>query len=159
AAQSTDERVNEVTKSLFAKYRDARAFAEADLKELEEDVKPTGFYRNKAKAVQNACKMLVERHGGQVPRTMEEMIQLPGVARKTAKVVLTNAYQIPSGVIVDTHVARVSKRLGLTDEEKPDKIEQDLMEMLPQNEWIWFGGAVVLHGRYTCTSREPKCSA
>src|SRR4051812_32997690 len=151
AAQCTDERVNSVTKGLFPKYPDARSYAEADTAELEEDVRPTGFYRNKAKAIQGACRVLVDRFGGQVPRRMEDMLTLPGVARKTANVVLTNAFGLPSGIIVDTHVARVSRRLGLTDEEDPDRIEADLMRLLPQDEWVAFGPAMVLHGRYTCT--------
>ena len=158
AAQSTDERINQVTPGLFAKYPDARAFAEAPLAELEEDLKPTGFYRNKARAVQNACKALVENFGGEVPRTMEELTTLPGVARKTANVVLTNAFRIPSGVIVDTHVARVSQRLGLTEQKRPEKIEQDLMRAVPQDEWVHFGPALVLHGRYTCTFHAPRCA-
>ncbi|HXG11424.1 MAG TPA: endonuclease III [Gemmataceae bacterium] len=158
AAQCPDERVNQVTQTLFKKYRDARAYAECDLAELEQDIKPTGFYRNKAKAIQGACKVLVERFGGQVPRTMEEMLTLPGVARKTANVVLNVAYGLPSGIIVDTHVARVAQRLGLTRETKPEKIEQDLMKLVPKEEWTYFGPALVLHGRYTCTARNPKCS-
>jgi uracil-DNA glycosylase len=158
AAQSTDERINQVTPGLFAKYPDARAFAEAPLAELEEDLKPTGFYRNKARAVQNACKALVENFGGEVPRTMEELTTLPGVARKTANVVLNNAFRIPSGVIVDTHVARVSQRLGLSEQKRPEKIEQDLMRAVPQDEWVHFGPALVLHGRYTCTSHNPRCA-
>jgi uracil-DNA glycosylase len=157
AAQSTDERINQVTPGLFAKYPDARAFAEADLTELEKDLKPTGFYRNKARAVQGACQVLVERFGGEVPRTMEELLTLPGVARKTANVVLNNAFRIPSGVIVDTHVVRVSQRLGLTDQKRPEKIEQDLMDVLPREEWVEFGPALVLLGRYTCTHHAPRC--
>ncbi len=158
AAQCTDERVNAVTPALFAKYRDAEAFARADLAELEEAVRPTGFYRNKAKAIRDACRALVDRFGGEVPADLEDLIALPGVARKTANVVLNNAFGIPSGVIVDTHVARVSRRLGLTDEVKPERIEADLMSLLPRDEWIPFGAAIVLHGRYTCTARDPKCS-
>jgi endonuclease-3 len=157
AAQCPDERVNQVTPALFKKYPDAQAFADADLAELEQDVKPTGFFRNKAKAIQGACKGIAERFGGQVPQTMEEMLTLPGVARKTANVVLTNAYNIPSGVIVDSHVARVSQRLGLTTQDKPERIEEDLMKLVPKEEWITFGPAVVLHGRYTCTAKAPKC--
>ncbi len=157
AAQCTDERVNAVTKTLFPKYPDARAFTEADSAALEEDLRPTGFYKNKAKAVQGACRMLVERFGGKVPRTMDELITLPGVARKTANVVLNMAFRIPSGVIVDTHVARVSRRLGLAAEEKPERIEAELMRIIPQSEWIAFGPAMVLHGRYCCTARSPAC--
>src|SRR5262245_20179015 len=158
AAQCPDERVNQVTPALFKKYPDAEAFANADLAELEQDVKPTGFFRNKAKAIQGACKGIVENFGGEVPQTMAEMLTLPGVARKTANVVLTNAYNIPSGVIVDSHVARVSQRLGLTTQDKPERIEEDLMKLVPKDEWIAFGPAMVLHGRYTCTAKSPKCS-
>jgi uracil-DNA glycosylase len=157
AAQCTDVRVNAVTPALFAKYRDAGAFAEADLAELEEDVRPTGFYRNKARAIRDACQALVQRYGGAVPADIDALTTLPGVARKTANVVLNNAFRIPSGVIVDTHVARVSQRLGLTDQTKPERIEADLMELLPRDEWIQFGAAVVLHGRYTCTAHDPQC--
>jgi endonuclease-3 len=157
AAQCTDERVNKVTKSLFAKYRDARAYADAPIAELEEDVRPTGFFRNKAKAIQGACKVLVERFGGEVPDTMEQMLTLPGVARKTANVVLNMAFQMPTGIIVDSHCARVSHRLGLVKNTKPEKIELELLEIVPKDEWIFFGPAMVLHGRYTCTARAPKC--
>jgi endonuclease-3 len=157
AAQCTDERVNKVTPALFAKYPDAQAYADADLSELEEDVRPTGFYKNKARAIKGACQALVENFSGEVPAFMEELVTLPGVARKTANVVLNNAFQIPCGIIVDSHCARVSQRLGLTDNEKPDRIEEDLMEIVPKAEWIFFGGALVLHGRYTCTARDPKC--
>jgi uracil-DNA glycosylase len=157
AAQCTDERVNQVTQTLFVKYPDPQAFADADLDELGNDVRPTGFFRNKAKLVKAACQVLVKDFGGKVPRRMDEMLELPGVARKTANVVLNNAYQIPSGVIVDSHVARVSKRLGLTDNDKPERIEEDLMELLPQEEWIEFGNGTVLHGRYTCSAARPRC--
>jgi endonuclease-3 len=159
AAQCTDERVNQVTPALFAKYQDARAYADADAAELEQDVKPTGFYKNKAKAIQGACRALVERFGGDVPDNMEDLITLPGVARKTANVVLTNAFKIPSGIIVDSHAARVSQRLGLSKQDKPDRIEEDLMRAVPRGDWIFFGAALVLHGRYTCTARAPKCDA
>ena len=157
AAQCTDERVNRVTKSLFPKYPDARAYAEADLSELEEDVKPTGFYKNKAKTVQNVCQALVNRFDGEVPKTIQELITLPGVARKTANVVLNTAFNIASGVIVDTHVARVTQRLGLTRTDKPEQIEVDLMRLVPQEKWTFWGPAMVLHGRYTCTAKKPKC--
>jgi uracil-DNA glycosylase len=157
AAQCTDERVNRVTPALFARYPTARDFAKADLAELEELVKPTGFYRQKAKTIQNCCQALVDRFGGEVPRTMADMVTLPGVARKTANVVLTMAFGIPSGVIVDTHVARVSQRLGLTAQTQPERIEQDLLRGLAQSEWIAFGPALVLHGRYTCTAQDPAC--
>jgi endonuclease III len=158
AAQCTDERVNKVTKTLFPKYPTATAYAEADILELEEELKPTGFYRNKAKTVKNMCQDLVERYGGEVPKTMDELVTLPGVARKTANVVLNTAFNTPSGIIVDTHVARVSQRLGLTKRKTPETIEQELMLLVPQEEWTFWGPAVVLHGRYTCTSKKPKCA-
>ncbi len=157
AAQCTDERVNQVTATLFKKYPDAQGYANADLDELSEDVRPTGYFREKAKAIQAACEALVQHFGGQVPRDMDDMLTLPRVARKTANVVLTNAYNIPSGVVVDTHVARVARRLGLADEDKPEKIEDELMDLVPKDEWIFFGPAVILHGRYTCTASDPKC--
>ncbi len=157
AAQCTDERVNKVTEGLFQKYPDARSYADANLEQLEQDVKPTGFYKNKAKAIQGACRALVERFGGEVPPSMEQMVTLPGVARKTANVVLNNAFKIPSGIIVDSHCARVSGRLGLVASDKPERIELELLEIVPQDEWIHFGGAMVLHGRYVCTNRKPKC--
>ncbi|MEC4819120.1 MAG: endonuclease III [Scytonema sp. PMC 1069.18] len=157
AAQCTDERVNKVTKNLFPKYPNAQAYAEADISELEEEFKPTGFYRNKAKTVKNVCQALVERFGGEVPTVMEQLVTLPGVARKTANVVLNTGFNIPSGIIVDTHVARVSQRMGLTKRKTPETIEQDLMKLVPQEEWTFWGPAVVLHGRYTCTAKKPKC--
>ncbi len=157
AAQCTDERVNRVTESLFKKYKSARDYADADTAELEEAVRPTGTYRMKAKSIQGACRVLLDKFNGKVPRTMEEMLQLPGVARKTANVVLNCAFNEPSGVIVDTHVQRTSRRLGLTTQEKPERIEEDLMELVPKGEWTFFGPALVLHGRYTCTANDPKC--
>lgn len=157
AAQCTDERVNRVTRTLFRAYRTAGDYAGADLAVLEEEVKPTGFYRQKARTIQEACKVLVARFGGRVPETMDEMLTIPGVARKTANVVLNTAFGLPSGVIVDTHVARVSQRMGLTSEEKPEKIEADLMRLVPRDRWTFFGPAMVLHGRYTCTARAPAC--
>jgi endonuclease-3 len=159
AAQCTDERVNRVTPALFAKYPDAKAYADADPAELEQDVRPTGFYRNKAKAIRGACRALVDHFGGEVPSTMEGMLTLPGVARKTANVVLTNAFREPSGIVVDSHAARVSQRLGLTVQEKPERIEEDLLAAVPKGDWIFFGNALVLHGRYVCTNRAPKCAA
>ncbi len=158
AAQCTDERVNRVTTTLFPKYPNAKAYAEADLLELEEDLKPTGFYRKKAQAVQNICRSLIDRFNGEVPQTMAEMITLPGIARKTANVVLNCAFGIPSGIIVDTHVDRVSQRMGLSKSKKPEQIERDLMKLIPEEDWVFFGPALVLHGRYTCTAKNPKCS-
>lgn len=157
AAQCTDERVNRCTATLFKKYQGPRAFAEAPIEELEEDLKPTGFYKQKAKAVQGMSRELLARFGGEVPRTVKELTLLPGVARKTANVVLNTAFNIPSGIIVDTHVARVSQRLGLSKHDKPEDIEQDLMKLVPQDQWTFFGPATVLHGRYTCVARKPKC--
>jgi uracil-DNA glycosylase len=159
AAQCTDERVNQVTRALFKKYPDARAYAEASLTDLANDVRQTGFFNEKAKAIQAACKVIVDQFGGQVPRSMEEMTTLPRVARKTANVVLTQAFNMPSGIIVDSHVTRVTQRIGLTELEKPEKIEYDLMDYVPKSEWIHFGPALVLHGRYTCTSSDPKCGS
>ncbi|WP_437585358.1 endonuclease III [Sorangium sp. So ce1000] len=157
AAQCTDERVNRVTATLFPKYPTAQAYADAPTAELEEELKPTGFYRQKTKTVQAACKELVARFGGEVPTTMAELTSLPGVARKTANVVLNTAFDIPSGIIVDTHVARLSGRIGLSKREKPEQIEEDLMKIVPKDQWTFFGPALVLHGRYTCVARKPKC--
>ena len=157
SAQSTDARVNVVTKSLFRNYPDPRAFAEADLVEMETAVKQTGFFRNKAKAVINCSKAILEKHGGEVPRTMEELVELPGVGRKTANVVLGNAFETPAGVVVDTHVGRVSGRLGLTASADPVVIEQDLMQLVPRKEWTTFAHRVIYHGRETCIARKPDC--
>ncbi len=157
SAQCTDHRVNIVTAALFKKYRTARDFAEADIKALEEDIRSTGFYRNKAKSIQGAAKMIVEKHDGQVPSTMEELLELPGVARKTANVVLGTWFHKASGVVVDTHVHRISRRLQLTREDDPKKIEQDLMKLLPMEEWITFSHRLIWHGRRICAARKPKC--
>jgi endonuclease-3 len=157
ASQCTDERVNQVTPALFGRYRDARAYADADPDELESYVKTTGFYRDKAKAIQEACRALVEHFDGAVPATMDELLTLPRVARKTANVVLTNAFGVPSGVVVDGHVARVSRRLGLTVKKTPEGIEKELMRLVPKEDWIFFGNALVLHGRYVCTHWSPRC--
>ncbi|WP_437849568.1 endonuclease III [Sorangium sp. So ce363] len=157
AAQCTDERVNRVTAALFPKYPTAQAYADAPTAELEEELKPTGFYRQKTKTVQATCRELVARFGGEVPATMADLTTLPGVARKTANVVLNTAFDIPSGIIVDTHVARLSGRIGLSKREKPEQIEEDLMKIVPKDQWTFFGPALVLHGRYTCVARKPKC--
>jgi endonuclease-3 len=159
SAQSTDVRVNIVTKSLFRKYPDPQSFARASQVEMERDVKQTGFFRNKAKAVIAASKAIVEKHGGEVPRNMEELTALPGVGRKTANVVLSNAINLPVGVVVDTHVTRVSGRLGLTAHSDAEKIEQDLMKLIPKKEWTSFAHRMILHGREICVARKPKCSA
>jgi len=157
SAQCTDERVNQVTKRLFPAYPDARAYAEAPLEELEEAVRPTGFYRNKAKHIQGLARKVLEEFDGSVPATMEELLTLPGVARKTANVVLSNAFGINEGVVVDTHVKRVAHRLGLTDETDPAKIERDLMTILPRDEWRSFPWRLILHGRTVCHARRPAC--
>jgi endonuclease III len=159
SAQCTDERVNLVTKELFKKYKTPRAFAEADPEELEEDIKSTGFYHNKARSILGFSKAIVEQFGGKVPRDLETLVGLPGIGRKTANVILGTAFGIASGVVVDTHVARLSKRLGLTVEEDPVKIERDLIAELPQDIWIAFSHALIWHGRKICIARKPKCSA
>src|SRR5918912_783763 len=157
SAQCTDERVNVVTSHLFRKYRTAEDYASAPAAELEADIKSTGFFRNKAKSIRGACKQIGERHGGSVPRSMEELLELPGVARKTANVVLGNAYQIASGVVVDTHVSRLSARLGLSGEKVPEKIERDLVGLLPESDWIDFSHLLIAHGRKVCKARGPAC--
>jgi endonuclease-3 len=157
SAQCTDVRVNQVTEKLFKKYRDAKDFAYADPAELEQEIRPTGFFRNKTKSIMGASKAIVEQFGGKVPRTMDEMLSLPGVARKTANVVLGTAYGIPTGIVVDTHVQRLSRRLELTKHEEPKKIEQDLMKILPQDKWILFSHQLIWHGRRVCVARSPKC--
>jgi len=158
SAQSTDVRVNIVTKSLFRKYPNPAAFAAASQVEMERDVKQTGFFRNKAKAVIAASKAIVEHHGGETPHTMEELTALPGVGRKTANVVLSNAFNTPVGIVVDTHVTRVSGRLGLTSNSDAEKIEQDLMKLIPQKEWTAFSHRLIYHGRQICIARKPKCA-
>jgi endonuclease-3 len=159
SAQCTDQRVNIVTKTLFKKYRRAEDYANADLKELEQDIKSTGFYRNKARNIKKCCQMLVEKFNSQIPKTMEEILELPGVARKTANIVLSNAYGIVEGIAVDTHVRRLAKRLGLTSNEEPVKIEQDLMKLVPRNKWMKFTDLLIFHGRRVCTAKKPKCEA
>jgi len=156
SAQCTDARVNLVTKSLFKKYRSARAFAAADQETLESDIRSTGFFRMKARAIIEMSRDIEADHQGSVPRTMEELIRLRGVGRKTANVVLGNAYGVP-GVVVDTHVSRLSKRLGFTKESDPVKIERDLNELWPQSWWTLGSHLLILHGRKTCTARKPKC--
>ena len=158
SAQCTDKRVNIVTQSLFKKYRTVEDYANADLVELEQDIRSTGFYRNKAKNIKNAARMLVEKFGSQVPQTMEELIELPGVARKTANIVLSNAYGVIVGIAVDTHVRRLSKLLGLTENTNPDKIEKDLMQMVPESHWKSITNLLISHGRAVCVARRPKCS-
>jgi len=157
SAQCTDVRVNQVAETLYKKYPDARAFAYATPSELQQDIRPTGFFRNKTKSVMGASKAILEKFGGQVPRTMEEILTLPGVARKTGNVVLGTAYGIASGVVVDTHVLRLSNRLDLSRNEDPKKVEQDLMKIIPQNKWIQFSHQLIWHGRRICHARKPKC--
>jgi len=158
SAQCTDVRVNQVTETLFKKYPDAKAFAYATPSELEQEIRTTGFFRNKTKSVMGAGKGILEDFGGEVPRTMEEILTLPGVARKTANVVLGTAYGIPSGIVVDTHVQRIANRLDLTRNEDPKKIEQDLMQVIPKDKWIQFSHQIIWHGRRICQARKPKCS-
>jgi len=157
SAQCTDVRVNQVAETLYKKYPNPKAFAYATPGELEQDIRPTGFFRNKTKSVMGASKAIIEKFNGEVPRTMEEILTLPGVARKTANVVLGTAYGIPSGIVVDTHVQRLSNRLDLTRNEDPKKIEQDLMQVIPQDKWIQFSHQIIWHGRRVCQARKPKC--
>ena len=158
SAQCTDERVNIVTANLFRKYRQPQDYLNVAQEELERDIHSTGFFRNKAKNIQAACEKIVEVFGGEVPQTMEELLTLNGVARKTANVVLGNAFEISSGVVVDTHVSRLSQRLGLTAETMPEKIEKDLQEFVPEKDWIMFPHWLISHGRKICQARKPKCS-
>ena len=157
SAQTTDVRVNQVTKELFRKYRSAADYAGADPGELEEDIRPTGFYRNKARALRGMARALIEEHGGEVPRTMAKLVALPGVGRKTANVVLGNAFGVDEGIVVDTHVRRVSSRLGLTTSQDPEKIEQDLTAVVPKEEWTIFSHLLIFHGRQVCKARKPEC--
>ena len=158
SAQCTDKMVNKVTKELFKKYKSVEDYANAELSELEKDIKRTGFFRNKSKNIKNACKMLIEKFGGQVPNTMKEMLLLPGVARKTANVVLTNAYGVIEGIVVDTHVKRLSQRLDLTKNDNPEKIEKDLMNIVPKDKWAQFSFLLISHGRKICKARKPICN-
>jgi endonuclease-3 len=157
SAQCTDARVNIVTKTLFKKYKTAKDYANADLKELEEDIRPTGFYRNKARNIKKCCQLLVERFNSEIPKTMGEMLELPGVARKTANIVLSNTYGVIEGIAVDTHVRRVAKLLGLTEHEDPNKIETDLMRTVPKTHWKRITDLLIFHGRRICVARKPKC--
>ncbi|HYL64942.1 MAG TPA: endonuclease III [Candidatus Methylomirabilis sp.] len=158
SAQCTDVRVNQVTEMLYKKYPTPEAFAYANPSELEQEIRPTGFFRNKTKSIMGASKAIVEKFGGQVPRTMEEILTLPGAARKTANVVLGTAFGIASGIVVDTHVIRISNRLDLTRNEDPKKIEQDLMQVIPKEKWIQFSHQIIWHGRRVCHARNPKCA-
>ncbi|MFB3890251.1 MAG: endonuclease III [Candidatus Bathyarchaeia archaeon] len=158
SAQATDEQINKVTPKLFQKYRTAEDYANANLAELEQDIRSTGFYHNKAKNLKAACQILVQKHGGQVPRTMEKLLELPGVARKTANIVLYNAYGVTAGIAVDTHVRRLAHRLGLTENEDQDKIEQDLMRLVPKTQWMHLTDLLIFHGRRVCTAKKPNCA-
>jgi endonuclease-3 len=158
SAQCTDKRVNLVTKSLFKKYRAARDYADAPPPALEADIKSTGFYRNKAKSIQRACRALVEKHGGEVPRSMEELVQLQGVGRKTANVVLGNAFGLAEGIVVDTHVGRLSGRLALSASRQPEKIEADLRKLVPREDWTLASHLLIWHGRRRCGARRPDCA-
>ncbi len=158
SAQCTDKRVNEVTPGLFSKYPTPNDFAAVRPEALANDIRSTGFFNNKAKSVVGAAKKVVLEFGGVVPRTMEEMLTIPGAARKTANVVLGTAYGIPSGIVVDTHVQRISRRLDLSKNNDPVKIEQDLMKIIPQEKWIVFSHEIILHGRALCVARNPKCA-
>ena len=157
SAQCTDERVNIVTRDLFKKYRSIKDFAAADLAELEEDVRTTGFFRNKAKSIKPSAQQLLEEHGGKIPRTLDELVKLAGVGRKTGSVILGAGYGMAEGVVVDTHVGRISRLLGLTKEKDPVKVERDLMKILPEEDWIVWSHLMIDHGRALCIARRPRC--
>jgi endonuclease-3 len=157
SAQCTDERVNKVTEDLFRKYKTAEDYARVTQEVLETDIRSTGFYKNKAKSIINCCKKIVVMHGGMVPGTLDELVALDGIGRKTANVILGNAFGVP-GITVDTHVKRVSYRMGLTKNQDPVKIEYDLMELVPRKEWTRFSHLMIFHGRYTCMARKPMCA-
>ena len=157
SAQCTDKRVNQVTKTLFKKYPTAKAFSQAKIKELEKEIYSTGFFRSKAEKIKTACGKIQKEFKGKVPRRLEDLLTLPGVGRKTAHVILGTAFQISSGVVVDTHVRRLSNRLNFTNSEDPEKIEKDLCELLPRTDWIYFSHALILHGREVCKARVPRC--
>lgn len=158
SAQCTDERVNIVTSTLFRKYRSPKDFADVAQEELEQDIHSTGFFRNKAKSIRGAANRIIDEFGGHVPETMDDILSLPGVARKTANVVLGNAFGLASGVVVDTHVLRLSQRLGLTTEKSPEKIELDLQALVPKKHWVIFSHWLIFHGRQICQARKPKCT-
>jgi endonuclease-3 len=157
SAQCTDERVNIVTADLFRKYRKAEDYLKVPVAELEQDIRSTGFFRNKAKSIQGACKLIAEKFNGQVPQNFDELLTLPGVARKTANVVMGNAYGIASGVVVDTHVSRISQLLGLSESSQPEKIERNLIDLVPKKDWIDFSHLLIYHGRAVCIARRPQC--
>jgi endonuclease-3 len=159
SAQATDEQINAITPKLFKKYATPEDYANADLTELEQDIRSSGFYHNKAKNLKKSAKLLVEKYNSQVPKTMEELVELPGVARKTANIVLFNAYGVITGIAVDTHVRRLAQRLGLTQNSNPDKIEKDLMNIVPKDRWMRITDLLIFHGRRVCNARKPRCSA
>lgn len=158
SAQCTDERVNLVTPELFRKYKSVREFADADLEQLQQDVYTTGFYVNKSKAIKNSARQLVENHGGEIPRTIDELIKLPGIGRKTASVILGVGYGLAEGIVVDTHVGRIARLLGLTKQKDAVKIERDLMELVEPKDWIIYSHLMIDHGRAVCVARRPQCS-
>jgi len=158
SAQCTDERVNIVTADLFRKYRKPEDYLKVSEKELQKDIRTTGFFRNKTKSIQGTARVLTESYGGEVPDTMDELLEMPGVARKTANVVLGNAFGVKSGVVVDTHVTRLSHRLGLTDQKTAEKIERDLIELVPKKDWVIFSHLLIYHGRRVCKARNPSCA-
>ncbi len=157
SAQATDEQINKITPALFQRYKTAKDFADADVKELERYIRSSGFYHNKAKNIRNCCKMLVEKHNGKVPKTMAELVELPGVARKTANIVLQNAFGVIEGIAVDTHVRRLAQRLGLSEYEDPEKIEKDLMRLVTRDKWARITDLLIIHGRKICTAKKPNC--
>ncbi len=158
SAQATDEQINKVTANLFKKYRKPEDYANVDIKELEQDIRSTGFYHNKAKNIHSTAKIITEKFHSQVPQTMEELLELPGVARKTANIVLYGAYGKVEGIAVDTHVRRLSQRLGLTENEDQNKIEHDLMRLVPKLKWMHFANLLIFHGRRVCTAKKPNCT-
>jgi endonuclease III len=158
SAQCTDERVNVVTAELFRKYRKPEDYLKVSPNELQKDIRTTGFFRNKAKSIQGTAKILTEQYSGQVPETIEDLLELPGVARKTANVVLGNAFGVISGIVVDTHVTRLSRRLGLTEQTQAEKIEHDLIELVPKKDWVIFSHLLIAHGRKICKARNPLCA-
>lgn len=157
SAQATDEQINKITPLLFKKYKTAKDFANADIEELEQEIRSSGFYHNKAKNIKNCCRMLVEKYNGEVPKTMAELVELPGVARKTANIVLSNAYDIIEGIAVDTHVRRLAQRLVLSENDNPEKIEKDLMMLVPKEQWARITDLLIFHGRRVCTAKKPDC--
>lgn len=158
SAQCTDERVNQVTPKLFAQFPDVKSYAQADLLQLEMLIRPTGFYKNKAKNIKMCCQMLLAEFGGEIPQNIDDLVRLPGVGRKTANVVLGNAFNIASGVVVDTHVRRISNRLGLVREMNPEKVEQSLNDLVPRKQWVMFSHWLIFHGRQVCKARKPQCA-